>query len=278
MKTIDYPSGPDRSTSPFSALALASNSVLAAQLHEPRIFWGNSADDAEEIPDVPIWGTYFPVTAGHADMRVVTAALPLDALVSVRWLASDGSAGFSSPPVPSSGQDLLIIPLPDDKRRPFEGKDVDVTYSVHLRDGSVVVSPTRSIKVTRFLTFTPPVIEGVADDGLYVPDYPNGLSVRLGPVGNGELFQDITCNWGIYIAEDNLLISLFSLIQRLPYGTNADYHFWIPPLAYTNFPAEAFCVCFCRINLVPYPSRFGWGLGGRAFDLLLERGTASLGN
>lgn len=267
MKVVTYPPAPIK-LEPERALPILSGGIASESLHEPRLFWGNATADAEEILETPLWGTFVPVTAGHCDLRIMTPALPLGTVASAQWRATDGSAEFSTDPVPAFGQDPIIVPLPEHERRQFEGKEADVTYTLRAPDGLVAVSPARLIKVTRFLSVTPPEFEGVEDDGLHVPNYPDGLTVKLGPVGNGELFQRISCNWGIYIIDGGSMIGLYNLIQHLPYSPGESYEFWIPSFAYTGFPQGAFCQCYCGINLLPYPSSFGWGLGGKAFDLL----------
>lgn len=243
------------------------------RLREPTILLGNNPSEVEAILDVPPWGTYLPAENIYSDayiaMQIETADLPAGARVSVQWRATDGSSyHISTEPIAISWPEVLHIVIPNEKLHSFEGRQVSVTYTVHLDDGSITYLPPRSVNVTKRLVYSPPVIEGVTEEGLDVSAYPNGLKVNLAAIGNGQPYQKINCSWGIYRVIDGWLVSLYDLQQAIEYGSGINYEYSIPSEAYTGFPEDAFCMCLCSLRLVPYPSIFGWGLGGSAFSLI----------
>ncbi|MDT8905954.1 MULTISPECIES: hypothetical protein [Pseudomonas] len=281
-KTFIHPPGMLRFTSDFQLklydLSIENPTASLERLREPTIFLGNNPASVEEVRDVPPWGTYLPAENIYSDayieMQIETGDLPKTARVSVQWRAVDDPGdNVSTTPVGIIWPERLHIVIPNETLRTFEGRQVNVSYTVHLDNADITFLPYRLVNVTKRLVYSHPVIEGVTDEGLDVSAYPHGLTVNLAAIENGQPYQRIGCSWGIFRMDGDLLIPLYDLQQSIPYEAGTKYQYAIPPEAYTGFPHDAFCMCFCSLRLVPYLSIYGWGLGGRTFPLITGKGS-----
>lgn len=262
-----------------NSLILSNHNAMEGLIYSPSALNRKSTFPAlslflhdEEIKDVPPWGTRIPpevISYLNISAIIQTADLPPNTQISIHLRAVDGSIEYKTAPAPVSKPEPFRFVIPRTELVRFIGKTLTCAYRIKVGEQSEIVGSERTVQIRHPLAYSPPVIEGVTEEGLIVANYPNGLNVDLAPIANIEPLNKIHCFWNVLIREGNQFISIYDWHITVA-ATDQPYRFRVPVEAYTGHPPQAFAGCGVETNLFPVgTSIYGWGFGGNSNIIMI---------
>ena len=214
------------------------------------------------------WGVVLPMEV-VLNLRVVmpvsTRKSDAESLIYVRWSADDGSAEYTSTPLPVSiPGNVELIEIPPSEIKKFELKTLKISYAF-IKDGHETLSPELPITVAPQLLYKSAIIEGVTDNTLKISDHPHGLTTTIPAIKNLREYNAISMNWMVF--DQNLL--LFSHSETvLTTNPDSDCLFHIPVHAYSPYQGFS-CTALYEIWLgAELDPSLRWSTGVIEFGLI----------
>lgn len=206
------------------------------------------------------------------NVHVPTTGLSTTSKIIITVRATTGTLKYSSPLLDVSSSEVLIFTLPQAELKRFADKNIVIQYAIKDLGKPTKDSARLNVRVTAALTYTQPVVEGLKNGVLKAADYPDGLNVDGGLIGNLEAPSIVYCEWDItiYTEDDGSATPIYNLRQTSLPTAGQPYIFRIPAEAYSNpsWASIVTCKCTVGVDFAPHdPQLATYGTGGHEFSL-----------
>lgn len=223
----------------------------------------------------PTYGVVLPIEMADShiptNVHVPTVGLSATSQIIITVRATTGTLRYHSPLLDISPSDVLIFTLPQAELKRFADKNIVIQYAIKDLDKPTKDSALLSVRVTAALTYKAPVVEGLKNGVLKAADYPDGLNVDGGLIGNLEAPGIVYCVWDVTIyTEDGGATPIYNLRQTSVPTAGQPYIFRIPAEAYSNpsWVSIVTCKCTVGVDFAPHdPQLAAYGTGGHEFSL-----------
>lgn len=223
----------------------------------------------------PTYGIVLPIEMADShiptNVHVPTDGLRATSKIVVSVLAASGTMKYNSPPLDINPSEALVFTIPQAELRRFADKKVVIQYAITEPGKNPVNSGRLNLRVTAPLTYSAPIVEGLKNGVLKAADYPDGLNVDGGLIGNLEAPSIVYCVWDVTIyTEDGGATPIYNLRQTSLPTAGQPYIFRIPAEAYSNPSWASIVTCSCKVGVdfAPHdPQLAAYGTGGHEFSL-----------
>ncbi len=236
------------------------------------------------IYDVPPWGLILPEWGGMSDMigylfEVDTLDMPKGTMIGIRWTAKGSNdVHVLTAQVSEDNEAYTRLRIPDDWVIRYAAQDVLVECEVSYLDGTVEIAPSFELHVAKHVQTAGMTLADLSNGDVMDPEkYPDGVAVRIEPIGNVEPYQTIRLTWDIlgFVPGDPQPIRLNLWDIRFSGETGKAYEFVVPPEAYSGYGDPKYSKIEARVHatvkLVPAQiQRFEFGINSYTFPMPLK--------